>query len=183
MSAALTIPDLAGKAVLITGASTGIGAATARAAAAEGWKVALAARNLDKLEELTEELGADNAVPIQTDVTDYAAQEAMVGMQIDPRPYAVGSIAATLEAFPHIGPVLPALGYTDEQLRELEETIDAVPCDVVVNGTSIDLARLVRSRHPIRNVRCELRDLGTPTLRDVLRPLIARMLERHPAPA
>ena len=111
-----------------------------------------------------------------------AAQEAMVGMQIDPRPYAVGSIAKTLETFSHIGPVLPALGYSDRQLRELEETIDAVPCDAVVNGTSIDLSRLVRSRHPIRNVACELRELGPPTLHDVLRPLITRMLDRDKAP-
>ncbi len=111
-----------------------------------------------------------------------AAQEAMVGMQIDPRPYAVGSIAKTLAAFPHIGPVLPALGYTDEQLRELEETIDAVPCDAVVNGTSIDLGRLIASRHPIRNVTCKLRALGSPTLDDVLRPLVTRVLETLHAP-
>jgi predicted GTPase len=111
-----------------------------------------------------------------------AAQAAMVGMQLDPRPYAVGSIAETLEAWPHIGPVLPALGYSDRQLCELEETIDAVPCDVVVNGTSIDLGRLVRSRHPIRNVSCSLRELGAPTLHDALRPLIARLLEKDKAP-
>jgi predicted GTPase len=105
-----------------------------------------------------------------------AAQDAMVGMQVDPRPYAVGSIAVALESSPHIGPVLPALGYSDRQLRELEETIEAVPCDAVVNGTAIDLGRLVRTRHPIRNVTCELRELGSPTLDDVLRPLVDRIV-------
>jgi predicted GTPase len=106
-----------------------------------------------------------------------AAQEAQVGMQVDPRPYAVGSIAEALDAHPHIGPVLPALGYSDQQLGELEATIEAVPCDAVVNGTSIDLGRLIRSRHPIRNVSYELQEIGGPTLDDVLRPLLTRVVE------
>jgi predicted GTPase len=105
-----------------------------------------------------------------------AAQNAMVGIQVDPRPYAVGSIAEALEASPHIGPVLPALGYSARQMRELEETIDAVPCDAVINGTSIDLSAIVQSRHPIRNVTCELRELVPPTLDELLRPVVAGAL-------
>ena len=69
---------------------------------------------------------------------------------VDPRPYAVGSIAATLERFPHIGPVLPAMGYSAEQLADLDATINATECDAVVTGTPIDLGRLIESRHPIR---------------------------------
>jgi len=101
-----------------------------------------------------------------------AAQQAGAAARVDPRPYAVGSIAATLRQYPHIGPVLPAMGYSPEQLRELEQTIDAVECDVVVAGTPIRLERLVRSRHPIRHVSYELAELGSPTLADALAPVL-----------
>jgi predicted GTPase len=84
----------------------------------------------------------------------------------------VGSIRRTFEAYPHIGPVLPAMGYGDEQLAELEATVNAADCDVVVTGTPIDLARLITCRHPIRHVRYELRELGAPTLADVLQPIV-----------
>jgi predicted GTPase len=65
------------------------------------------------------------------------------------------------------------MGYGDEQLKELEETINAAECDVVVTGTPIDLGRLIESRHPIRHVRYELEEVGTPTLADVLEPILA----------
>lgn len=90
---------------------------------------------------------------------------------VDPRPYAVGSIAETFERYPHVGAVLPAMGYGDEQLRELAETIDRTECDVVVTGTPFALARIVAVRHPIRHARYELREVGRPTLRDVIAPL------------
>jgi predicted GTPase len=66
------------------------------------------------------------------------------------------------------------MGYSDEQLRELEQTINAVGCDVVVTGTPIDLGRLILSSHPIRHVRYELEELGHPTIADVLAPLVAK---------
>ena len=103
-----------------------------------------------------------------------AAQAAGAPMRIDPRPYAVGSIAGVYEQYPHIGAVLPAMGYSDEQLRELEETINAAECDVVVTGTPIDLGRLIRSRHPIRHATYELRELGEPSLETVLAPIVAK---------
>jgi predicted GTPase len=68
---------------------------------------------------------------------------------VDPRPHAVGSIAAMFERYP-IGTVLPAMGYGDAQLAELEQTINATPCDAVVTGTPMDLARLIDIRHPVR---------------------------------
>ena len=80
---------------------------------------------------------------------------------VDPRAYAVGSIAELYEQYPHIRSVLPAMGYSDEQLHELEETINATPCDVVVTGTPIDLARLIKSTHPIRHATYELRRSAT----------------------
>jgi predicted GTPase len=103
-----------------------------------------------------------------------AARNAGASEIVDPRPWAVGSIAEIYERFPHIGHVLPAMGYGEEQLRELEKTINAVPCDVVVTGTPIDLGRLIRSRHPIMHATYELREVGTPTLEDVLAPVLSR---------
>ena len=72
-----------------------------------------------------------------------AARQAGVGTQIDPRPFAVGSIAETYRRFPHIGPVLPAMGYSHEQLRELEQTINATECDAVIGGTPITASHSV----------------------------------------
>ncbi len=100
---------------------------------------------------------------------------------IDPRPYAVGSLAAVYEKFPHLGPVLPAMGYGDEQLADLVATIAATPCDVVVTGTPIDLAATVRARlgdeaigHPVRHVRYELGDEAQLALGVVLQPWTER---------
>jgi predicted GTPase len=101
-----------------------------------------------------------------------AAQQHGALKQIDPRPYAVGSIAETFERYPHIGPVMPAMGYSPQQLRDLEATVDAVECDVVVTGTPIDLERLISCRHPIRRATYELRQTGGPPLNDVLAPVV-----------
>jgi predicted GTPase len=65
------------------------------------------------------------------------------------------------------------MGYGDEQLAELEATINATDCDVVVSGTPIDLGRLIDSRHPIRHVRYELEEIGRPNLEDVLAPIVS----------
>ena len=72
------------------------------------------------------------------------------------------------------------MGYSDEQLQELEETINAVDCDVVVTGTPIDLTRLIASRHPIRHVRYELEEVGTPTIAEVLQPIVTQAKTAHP---
>ncbi|HSC51107.1 MAG TPA: cyclic 2,3-diphosphoglycerate synthase [Gaiellaceae bacterium] len=104
-----------------------------------------------------------------------AAQAAGAPLRVDPRPYAVGSLVDVYEQYPHIGSVLPAMGYSDEQLHELEQTINAAECDVVVTGTPIDLARLVSSRHPIRHATYELHELGEPSLETVLQPVVDRV--------
>jgi predicted GTPase len=90
---------------------------------------------------------------------------------VDPRPYAVGSIAGTYKRYPGIGAVLPAMGYGDEQLAELGATVRRAECDVVVIGTPMDLARLVDLGHPSRRVSYELQEVGSPTLSDFLGPL------------
>ena len=89
-----------------------------------------------------------------------------------PRPYAVGSIAGTYVRYPSIGAVLPAMGYGDEQLAELGATVRRADCDVVVIGTPMDLARLVDLGHPSRRVTYQLSEIGTPTLKDILEPLV-----------
>jgi predicted GTPase len=100
-----------------------------------------------------------------------AAEREGAALRVDPRATAVGSIARVFGDYPHIGAVLPAMGYGDEQLAELEATINATDCDVVVSGTPVDLARLLDSRHPIRHVRYELDEIGRPNLADVLAPI------------
>jgi predicted GTPase len=109
-----------------------------------------------------------------------AARQGGATTFVDPRPYAVGSIAETFERYPGIGMVLPAMGYGELQLHELAETIRAAPCDVVVAGTPIDLARLLGDvGHPIRRVTYELRDVGEPSLTDVIAPLARKWFERR----
>jgi predicted GTPase len=103
-----------------------------------------------------------------------AARRAGAAQIADPRPHAVGSLREVFDRWPQLTNVLPAMGYSDLQLRELEQTINAVDCDVVVTGTPMDLGRLIESRHPIRHVRYELEELGHPTIADVLEPVVAR---------
>lgn len=88
---------------------------------------------------------------------------------IDPRPYAIGSIAATYQKYPTTGAVLPAMGYGEQQIRELEATIDAIPCDLVLIGTPIDLRRVLKLNKPAQRVRYDLQEIGAPTLYDLLK--------------
>ncbi len=87
---------------------------------------------------------------------------------IDPRPWAVDTIAETYVKYPTTGPVLPAMGYGDAQIRDLEATINQVPCDMVIIGTPIDLSKLTNIKHPHQRVRYELQCIGKPTLREIL---------------
>jgi len=103
-----------------------------------------------------------------------AARQAGAARIADPRPAAVGSLRAVFERWPQLTNVLPAMGYSDEQLHELEQTINGVECDVVVTGTPMDLGRLIDSRHPIRHVRYELEEIGHPTIEDVLAPVVTK---------
>jgi predicted GTPase len=105
-----------------------------------------------------------------------AAREAGAAQLVDPRPYAVGSIAETFRSYPRIGSVLPAMGYGLAQIAELEATIRAVPCDVVVTGTPLQLGRLLDAGRPIRHVSYELQEIGS-SLRDALAPQIATWRE------
>lgn len=108
-----------------------------------------------------------------------AARQAGAAEIVDPRPYAMGSIKATLDAYPNLGPVLPAMGYGAEQLAELEKTIRDVECDVVVIGTPIDIGRILDAGHPVRHAVYESVEVGQPSLSDVIGPIIEEVHRRR----
>jgi len=103
-----------------------------------------------------------------------AARQAGATDFVDPRPYATGSIAEVYARYPAIGPVLPAMGYGDAQLHDLAATIRAVPCDVVVVGTPVDLGRLIDLGHPVRHAAYEIAEITEPTLVGLLAPYLAK---------
>lgn len=88
---------------------------------------------------------------------------------VDPRPFAVGTIMETYQKYPTTGAVLPAMGYGDAQLRDLEKTINNAEVDLVIIGTPIDLAKLIKINKPAQRVRYELQVIGQPTLEDLLK--------------
>lgn len=102
-----------------------------------------------------------------------AAQRFGAAETVDPRPYAVGSIKETYIKYPTIGPLLPAMGYSPHQVKELEETINATPCELVVVATPIDLRRVAQIDRPCDRVRYELQEIGQPTLEDPVREMFA----------
>ncbi len=104
-----------------------------------------------------------------------AAQQYYAAKLVDPRPYAVGSIKQTFEKFAHLGDVLPAMGYSETQRHELEETIRRVPCDVVLVATPIDLARTIHIDKPAVRVRYEIEEVGEP----VITQIIEHFTEQH----
>jgi predicted GTPase len=99
---------------------------------------------------------------------------------IDPRPYAVGSIRGTYERYQHLTSLLPAMGYSDMQRHELEETIQRTPCDLVIVATPIDLARTIRIERPNLRVTYAVEELTRPSLADRLADFVH---EHEPAHA
>jgi predicted GTPase len=105
-----------------------------------------------------------------------AAREAGATL-VDPREYAVGSLQDIYRKYPHLGKLLPAMGYGDRQMSELQESINNTPADVVVIGTPIDLSRLMKLNKPVTRVHYELAELGDVTLADVLQREIAGRID------
>ncbi len=97
-----------------------------------------------------------------------AAQRFGAAKLVDPRPYLAGSIKETFEKYTHMGALLPAMGYGQAQIQDLEKTINATPCDVVLAATPIDLTRLVKIDKPVQRVKYEYQDHGEPTLEQLL---------------
>jgi predicted GTPase len=98
-----------------------------------------------------------------------AAQRFGAAHIIDPRPYAVGTIAETYKKYPKTGPVLPAMGYGGQQVADLAETINNTPCDLVIIATPIDLRRVIEINRPTQRVSYELQEIGQPSLMDVIK--------------
>ncbi|MEI6308392.1 MAG: cyclic 2,3-diphosphoglycerate synthase [bacterium] len=104
-----------------------------------------------------------------------AAKRAGAKEIVDPRPFAVGSIHQTFSKYSHLSDVLPAMGYGAKQMEELEETINAADCDLVVVGTPIDLPRFLHLNKPSVRVYYELEEIGHPDLKDLLAELLAKL--------
>ncbi len=102
------------------------------------------------------------------------ARNAGAGEIVDPKPYAVGSIKESYKKYTHLGAILPALGYGDKQVAELKETIDRIPCDVIVIGTPIDLRRVMTISKPSVRVKYELKVLGPVSLEQILDEFLQR---------
>jgi len=103
-----------------------------------------------------------------------AARKAGVAEFADPRPYARGSLRDTFRDYPHLGKVLPAMGYSERQMAELKETIEATPCDAVVIGTPADLARLLALRKPAVRAAYAIEESGEKLLKRALEEFVSR---------
>jgi predicted GTPase len=109
-----------------------------------------------------------------------AANRYGAAKMVDPRPFAVGSISRTFDKFPHLGKVLPAMGYSETQRKELQETIQRTPCDLVLVATPIDLARTIRIEKPNVRVSYEVDEVGAPGITELLQHFTEQH-ERVPA--
>ena len=94
---------------------------------------------------------------------------------VDPRPWLVGGMKGTFKQYPAIGALLPAMGYSKEQIRDMEKTINACVCDVVVVATPIDLRKLVNMKRPAVRVGYELEEIGRPKLVDLIGECLGRL--------
>ncbi len=102
----------------------------------------------------------------------FAAKNAGAAEIVDPKPYAQGTIAETYKKYPNSGAILPAMGYSDQQFADLEATINATPCDVVVEGTPIDLTRILKVNKPIAGVTYELEELEPGVIEEMIRKVV-----------
>mgnify|MGYP006284649539 FL=1 len=103
-----------------------------------------------------------------------AAQKFGASECVDPRPYTVGKLSETFEIYPKIGKLLPAMGYGDQQVKDLEATIDKTDCDAVIIGTPIDLNRIVNIKKPNTRVYYDLQEIGSPNLQEVIDDFVTK---------
>ncbi len=107
-----------------------------------------------------------------------AAKRFGAGEIVDPRPYAVGTIADTYAKYPNTGAILPAMGYSDAQVKDLETTINMMDVDLVISATPIDLTRIINVKLPMQRVRYELQEIGQPTLQEILSKRFGKKLAK-----
>ncbi|MEM0020934.1 MAG: cyclic 2,3-diphosphoglycerate synthase [Fervidicoccaceae archaeon] len=103
-----------------------------------------------------------------------AARKFGAGEIVDPKPFAVGSIKRTFEQYPHLKGILPAMGYGEQQIKELEETVNASDADLVIIATPVNLGRILKINKPHVRVTYELQEIGRPTLKDVIEDFLSR---------
>ena len=104
-----------------------------------------------------------------------AAKQAGAAEIVDARPYAVGTIKETYEKYPNAARIVPAMGYGDDQVKELEETINAAEADVVVEGTPIDLKRIISVNKPIANIRYELEEVAPGVIEKMVAEAVGKV--------
>jgi predicted GTPase len=104
-----------------------------------------------------------------------AARKAGAKEIVDPRPFTTGTITETFTEYPEIGPLLPAMGYSKEQINDLEQTINAADCDAVVIGTPIDLTRVININKPATRVRYGIKEIGDANLEEVVDAFLKRV--------
>ena len=103
-----------------------------------------------------------------------AAQKYGASELVDPRPYVVGDIAKTFEKYPGIGTLMPAMGYSEKQIKDLEESVNKVECDVVIIATPIDLTKLISINKPMIYVTYELQEIGRPELGEIIKEFLEK---------
>jgi predicted GTPase len=103
-----------------------------------------------------------------------AAREFQAGSIIDPRPYAVGSIAEIFRTYPHIGPLLPAMGYSAAQTKELRQTIESTPCDMILSATPIDINRIMTLSKPVIRVFYDIVEEKGAPLKTIVSAFLAK---------
>jgi len=96
---------------------------------------------------------------------------------IDPKEYFHGTLAEALIKYPDIGPIIPALGYGKKQVADLEKTINAVPCDLVISATPIDLTKIIKVKKPMLRVNYELQEIGDPTMDSIIDQFVKKHLK------
>jgi predicted GTPase len=111
---------------------------------------------------------------MKTGAGTLAAEKFGASERVDPRPFLVGQLKDTFRSYPQIGTLLPAMGYGEEQLRDLEATVNSCDCEAVIIGTPIDLNRIINIKKPSTRVFYDLQSIGTPSLQDVVEEFLAK---------
>jgi predicted GTPase len=95
---------------------------------------------------------------------------------VDPKPYLMGTMKEVFEGFPHITEIIPAMGYSDEQIEDMEKTLNLAKCDIILNGSPIDLEKMVKVNKPIVTVRYDIEAVKSPTIEEILDDFIKKFL-------
>ena len=97
---------------------------------------------------------------------------------VDPRPYLTGTMKKVFEEFPQITQIVPAMGYNDQQIKDMEETLNKAECDLIIDGSPIDLEKLIKSNKPIVRVNYDIQSVGSPSIEDILEEFIQKHLKK-----